>query len=113
MADGADLIIIPSYWYLSDMSSEGRALNPDSERLFLDSVVVGRAFENTCAVVLCNTGGFSQVALPITGALGEKALLPDCESMRVVEVDFGILRLAESNYQIRADMRSRGWKYEP
>ncbi|KAJ9133727.1 Carbon-nitrogen hydrolase [Pleurostoma richardsiae] len=109
IADNADMIIVPSFWRLSDIDSGGRELNPDSERLFLESVTVARAFENTCAVVFCNVGGFSQVAMPILGARGK--LMPEAEEMSVVDIDFSILRLAEDNYKIREDMARKGWQY--
>ena len=38
IADGADLIIIPSWWYATDLGDEALALNPDSEKVFLESV---------------------------------------------------------------------------
>ncbi|KAI6758789.1 hypothetical protein HG530_011029 [Fusarium avenaceum] len=34
--DGADIILIPSYWFMSDGGEEGGDLNPDSERIFLN-----------------------------------------------------------------------------
>ena len=45
---GAKLIVVPTFWKLDDCSDEGRAINPASEVLFLDSVLVTRCFENTC-----------------------------------------------------------------
>ncbi len=109
VADGADMVVIPSYWHLTDVDPRGLALNPESERVFLQSVTVARAFENTCAIVFCNTGGCSQVAMPIQGALGEIAAGE--ETMSVVDVDFGVLRIAEENYKVREDMMREGWHY--
>ncbi|KAK0707464.1 carbon-nitrogen hydrolase [Lasiosphaeris hirsuta] len=65
LADGADLVV----------------------RVFLEAAVVTRAYENVCAVVFCNAGGLSQVAVP---------------------VDFGVLEVAEGVYKVREDMRGRG-----
>jgi predicted amidohydrolase len=48
ISQGAKLIVIPTFWKLDDCSDEGRAINPASEVLFLDSVLVARCFENTC-----------------------------------------------------------------
>lgn len=48
IAKGAKIIIIPTFWTLSDCSPEGLARNPMSEGLFLDSILTARCFENTC-----------------------------------------------------------------
>ena len=48
ISQGAKLIIVPTFWTLSDCSKEGLAINPTSEGLFLDSILVSRCFENTC-----------------------------------------------------------------
>lgn len=48
IAQGAKMIIIPTFWTLSDCSPKGLAVNPSSEGLYLDSILTARAFENTC-----------------------------------------------------------------
>lgn len=48
ISQGAKLIIIPTFWTLSDCSKEGLAINPSAEALFLDSMLTARCFENTC-----------------------------------------------------------------
>lgn len=48
IAHGAKLIIIPTFWTLSDCSKAGLAINPVAEGLFLDSMLTARCFENTC-----------------------------------------------------------------
>lgn len=48
IAQGAKMIIIPTFWTLFDCSKEGLAINPTSEGLFLDSILTARTFENTC-----------------------------------------------------------------
>jgi predicted amidohydrolase len=48
---GAKLIIIPSFWALTDNSEQGLAYNPRSEAVFLDSTLTARAFENTCGLL--------------------------------------------------------------
>lgn len=116
VAQGADLIVIPSYWYMSDVDDAARRFNPDCERLFIQSSLVARAFENTAAVVYCNAGGLSQVALPIVGALGafgtaEETAAKGEDVLRVVEVDMEVLRVAEGNYKVREDMAKEGWHY--
>ncbi|KAK3941464.1 hydrolase [Diplogelasinospora grovesii] len=117
IADGADMVIVPSFWHLTDVDPTARGLNPMCEKLFLESVAVARAFENTCAVVFCNSGGCSQVAMPILGSIGEdgkaggKTMDMNQEEMKILEVDFGVLRLAEQNYKVREDMQGKGWHY--
>lgn len=110
IADGADIIIIPSWWYPEDMSEEGRALNPDSEMLFLTSATTTRAFENTAAIVFCNTGGVSSVCMPIQGSLGRIDTAE--EKMLVADIDLRVLQLAEDKYKVREDMGSSGWHYD-
>lgn len=48
IANGAKIIIIPTFWTHKDCSEEGLKLNPAAEALFLDSMLTARAFENTC-----------------------------------------------------------------
>ncbi|KAK0103402.1 hypothetical protein ONS95_005428 [Cadophora gregata] len=121
IAQGAKIIIIPTFWTLADCRAEGRRRNPLAEELFLESMVVARTFENTCAVVFVNVGGErgsgergdwaggSQVAVPFVGALGK---LGWEEGMGVVDVDMEILEEAEENYKVRQDMAKEGWHYE-
>ncbi|EEU37928.1 uncharacterized protein NECHADRAFT_88256 [Fusarium vanettenii 77-13-4] len=108
--DGADLIIIPSYWFLTDAGEEGQELNPDAERIFIESALTSRAFENTAAVAFCNAGGLSSVNMPILGTLGKIEIGE--EKVEIVEVDLDILRIAEDNYKIRSDMKGEGWYYK-
>lgn len=56
IAKGAKIVIIPTFWKLSDCSPFGRGVNPASETLFLDSILTARAFENTCGEYPCITG---------------------------------------------------------
>ncbi|KAF2661218.1 carbon-nitrogen hydrolase [Lophiostoma macrostomum CBS 122681] len=118
IAQGAKMIIIPTFWTLKDCNPAGLALNPSSEALFLDSMCTARAFENTCAIVFANAGGppgegyagLSQVTVPFVGALTR---LGSCaEGMSVVDVDMQILEDAEENYQIRADLERDDWHYD-
>ena len=48
IAQGAKLIIIPTFWGMHDVSKEALGYNPSSEMLFIDSALTTRAFENTC-----------------------------------------------------------------
>jgi len=121
IAGGAKIIIIPTFWNLSDCNPAGLAHNPQSEALFLDSTLTSRTFENTCAIIFANAGGpvgkattgsyagLSQVTVPFKGAMGK---LGTEEGMSVVELDMQILEDAESNYKVREDMGREGWHYE-
>ena len=121
IADGADLIVVPAWWMMRDVDPTAQAINPLSEKLFLESVTMARAFENTCAVALCNAGGVSQVAVPVQGVLpnilgttsAEKAGPAgiETEEMQIVELDTEVLRVAESNYKVRQDLGGPGWHY--
>jgi predicted amidohydrolase len=109
-ADGAELVIVVSFWHLSDVDARAVALNPQCERAFLDAVTVARAYENTCPIVFVNSGGLSRVAMPILGALG--TMEPQEEGLRVVDIDLDVARIAEENYKLRMDMKGAGWHYE-
>lgn len=115
IADGAQIICVPTFWNMRDVSDEGYALNPDGEALFLNGTVVTRAFENTCAIVFVNAGGppekgedtnfagLSQVGVPHLGALGR---LGRAEGMSSADLDMDVLRVAEENYKVREDSKS-------
>ena len=109
VADGADIIIIPSWWYPDDVSEEALALNPNSEKMFLESATTMRAYENTAAIVFCNAGGLSCVCMPLVGCLERLAVGE--ERMLVRDVDLGVLSVAEDNYKVRQDMQAKGWHY--
>lgn len=133
VADGATIIVCPAFWLSSEgeEGEDGSSVNPDCETLFLDSICVARAFENTAAVVFVNAGGapsggldgitpgkdatgrvycgVSQVAMPLQGSLGRVA--GGEESMSVVDVDLQVLKTAECLYKAREDMALRGWNY--
>jgi predicted amidohydrolase len=53
IAQGAKMVIIPTFWTLSDCSEKGLAVNPRAEALFLDSMLTARCFENTCGELSC------------------------------------------------------------
>ncbi|WQF86720.1 Putative carbon-nitrogen hydrolase [Colletotrichum destructivum] len=115
---GAKVIIMPSYWTLSDMSKEGLAYNANCERMFVENTLTTRAFENTAALIYCNaTGppeqgffGCSQVALPIVGKV-PGSFNDGEEGMRLVDVDMRVVEIAERNYQIRKDLKRVDWHY--
>lgn len=115
---GAKIVIIPTFWMLTDCSEEGRRRNPRAEALFLETVLTARAFENTCAVVFVNAGGreedgccgLSQVAMPFIGKVSGSFEGSE-EGMRVVEIDMEILQEAEENYKVREDLARSDWHY--
>ncbi|KAG6058937.1 hypothetical protein E4U32_004342 [Claviceps aff. humidiphila group G2b] len=134
VADGARVIIIPSFWLADDGGDEGTALNPGCEKMLLDHICVARAVENALGVVYVNTGaprgcldgreggktfcGASQVALPIMGRLGgagvgEGESMGPEEQMGVFEMDLGVLDVAEGVYKVRRDIAREGWHYGP
>lgn len=109
VADGAKIVVIPAYWHIKKISPNVLALNKDSEAVFLDSLTVARAYENTCAVVFCNAWGHSQVAMPVLGSLGK--LGAEKEGCVVSDIDLEALEVAESHYKIREDIRGEDWHY--
>lgn len=113
LRDGAELVVIPSFWLLdgSDLDDDRKGMNKGCEGLFIDSVMVARAFENECVVVLCNKGGLSQAVVPVYGAVGGPGLGVNEEVMRVVEVDFGAVEVLEREYKVRKDLAGEGWHY--
>ncbi|KAK4197320.1 carbon-nitrogen hydrolase [Triangularia verruculosa] len=115
IADGVELIVIPSYWLVTeDFGQEDekeRELARKGEEEFLRGVVTTRAFENTATVVFVNAGGLSQVAVPGVGSSEGGVMGVETEEMRVVEVDLGRGRGLERRYKIREDMRGEEWGY--
>lgn len=116
------MIIIPTFWTHADCSQYGLDQNPMSEKLFLESTLTARAFENTCAVVFVNAGatpgdlelnyaGLSRVAVPFVGALGDETKDTHVEGMSVVNVDMNHVEEAEKNYKIRQDIGGKDWRY--
>lgn len=110
VTDGAQVIVIPSYWLVTKINPKLLALNPESEVAFLDSVTVARACENTCAVAFCNAWGQSQVAMPILGSLGKLGVQK--EGTIFGEVDLDVLKVAEEHFKIRVDLHGGdAWNY--
>jgi predicted amidohydrolase len=117
ITQGAKLIIIPSFWTLQDCIPEGLAYNPSAEALFLDSFLTTRCFENTCAIIFANAGGppgkgyagLSQVCIPFVGPITR--LGSAAEGMSIVDLDMGVLEIAEKNYGVRADLAREDWHY--
>lgn len=118
IAAGAQLIVIPTFWVLTDCSPEGRAYNPSAEALFLDSTLTSRAFENTCAIVFVNAGGppgkgfcgLSQVVAPFVGPV---IRLGSCqEGMGIADLAMEMVEVAERNYRVREDLARGDWHYD-
>ncbi|MCJ1289434.1 hypothetical protein MMC34_000966 [Xylographa carneopallida] len=124
IAQGAKLIIIPTFWTITDCSPYGLKLNPRSEALFLESTLTARTFENTCAVVFVNAGGpqssqkpnpyagLSRVTVPFLGPLGNETKDSAEEGMSIVDIDMEILEEAEKQYKVRQDIARSDWHYD-
>ncbi|KAL8934479.1 MAG: hypothetical protein Q9216_005894 [Gyalolechia sp. 2 TL-2023] len=119
---GAKMIIIPTFWTLTDASPYALSVNPNSEALFLSSVTTARAYENTCAIVFVNAGGpagspnsnyagLSRVTVPFLGAQGKETKECSEEGMSVVDVDMRLVEEAEANYKVREDLGREDWHY--
>jgi predicted amidohydrolase len=117
IAQGAKLIVVASYWKLTDCAPQGMLHNRYSEQVFLDAALISRACENTCAVAFCNAGGpgnegfagLSQVTVPFLGCIGR---VETCEeAMNIIDLDMGVLEDAESAYKIRQDLARSDWHY--
>ncbi|MCJ1472723.1 hypothetical protein MMC13_001372 [Lambiella insularis] len=123
IAQGAKIIIIPTFWTLNDCSPYGLKLNPRAEALFLESTLTSRTFENTCAIVFANIGGsksstktnlyagLSRVVVPFLGALGDETKDSAEEGMSIVDLDMQILDEAEKQYKVREDIAREDWHY--
>ena len=113
---GAKIIFCPSYWTFED-ASVGLKWDKNAEVNLVDSMCVGRAFENGMVVVYCNAVGklilpkfkgtlfgHSQIAVPFKGTLKKLGLK---EQMFIQEIDTSILDDAEKAYKIRSDLKKR------
>jgi predicted amidohydrolase len=94
---GAKLIIIPAFWHIVKINPTVRELHPDSEATFLDGLCIARAYENTCAVALCNAFGRGQLTVPMLGCRG--AMGVEQEGKLTSEVDFQAVEFAETVYE--------------
>lgn len=120
VADGAEVVVVPAWWEMGDVDGEARRVNPECERVHLEGAMVARAWENGVVVVFVNKGGLSRVVVPVAGVVGEvkggegggeRDGADVQEGMEVVEVDLGVLEVAERNYKVRADIKGEGWHY--
>jgi hypothetical protein len=50
----------------------------------------------------------SRVVLPVVGVVGAMGAE---EGVLVVDMDVGLLRIAEENYRVRQDIMREGWYY--
>ncbi|GLA64115.1 hypothetical protein AtubIFM54640_005283 [Aspergillus tubingensis] len=106
-------------WSKYDASPAALQHNPNSEALFLETTLTARCFENTCGIIFANVArgkedesdrflGLSRVCLPIVGTVGA---MGDEEGVMVVDMDMGVVRIAEENYRVREDLAKEGWYY--
>lgn len=118
---GVNIVICPSYWCYGD-GGIGLKYNKNSEIDLVDSLCIGRAFENEISLVYCNAAGklnskkgnimikdtltgHSQVTVPFIGCL--KKLNHNKEEMFIVEIDTNLSKIAERVYKIRKDLKNR------
>lgn len=114
---GINIIFSPSYWCYGD-AGKGVKYDANSEIKFVDSLCVGRAFENEIIFVYCNSAGkfkfdkfrdtligHSQITVPFKGTI--KKLNHNKEEMFIQEIDTNILKDAERSYKIREDLKKR------
>ncbi|KAJ5165623.1 Carbon-nitrogen hydrolase [Penicillium coprophilum] len=113
--DGAQIVIVPTYWTPHDASPEARAYNPDCEALFVESIITSRCFENTCGIVFSNAAGpsedflgMSQITLPLVGPI---AKMGTEDGFVVADLDTRVVATAERNYRVRKDLSSEHWHY--
>lgn len=99
----------------NDASPACRQHNPNAEALFLNTTLTARCFENTCGIVFVNAAGpaenflgLSQVTLPVVGPVVK---MGNEEGVRVVDMDLGLLGVAEENYKVRQDLGREDWYY--
>ncbi|PYI35901.1 hydrolase, carbon-nitrogen family [Aspergillus indologenus CBS 114.80] len=118
ISKGAELVVLPTFWSRYDASPAMLKHNPESEKLFLETTLTARCFENTCGIIFANVArgqdpedkfmGLSRVVLPVVGPVGQ---MGDEEGVLVVDMDLGLVRIAEENYKVREDMEREGWHY--
>ncbi len=117
-----DLVICPSYWCYGD-AGNGVKHDANSEIKLVDSLCVGRAFENEIIFVFCNAAGklqlprftdtligHSQITVPFKGTI--KKLEHNKEEMFIQEVDTAILKDAEEAYKIRSDLKKNSLVFD-
>ncbi|KAI5853057.1 carbon-nitrogen hydrolase [Morchella snyderi] len=117
VTQGANIIIIPTFWTLKDLNEAALSWNPNSEAIFLQSVVVSRAYENIAAIIFSNAGGregsgfagLSQITMPLMGPIAKAE--GTHEQMVIGEIDLQILEDAEDSYKIRADIAQPDYHY--
>ncbi|KAM0790898.1 hypothetical protein ACM66B_004736 [Microbotryomycetes sp. NB124-2] len=110
LLQNVDVVFAPTCWLGSDGADVGLAHDPRCEEKFLDSLIVARAFENECAVVLANCGGEaedgwigrSRVAVPFKGSVAEAK--SEREELFFADIDLDILKDAREVYGVRTDL---------
>ncbi|ORY79966.1 carbon-nitrogen hydrolase [Protomyces lactucae-debilis] len=113
---GVQTVIAPTCWMLSDAGA-GRRFNRKSEQIFLNAMCTLRAFENEVVFVFCNVGGtteedgvgLSQITAPFHGQL--VAFTDAKRGIKLAQVDYSCLSVAEDVYKIRKDLLSEDFHY--
>lgn len=115
IAQGAELVICPSYWCFEDAGA-GLRHDPNAEVTFVDALCRVRAYEQEIILVYVNAAGalqgedqqgtligHSQITVPFKGAL--QRCDHNREMMFLQTVDTAILADAEAAYEIRQDLQ--------
>ncbi|WVQ77055.1 hypothetical protein IAR50_006734 [Cryptococcus sp. DSM 104548] len=107
---GADIIFAPTYWMATDSEPliHKHAHSPDYETTVVSALCLTRSFETETVFVMCNAGGDalqgfmggSGVWAPLRGEGGGCGVAKD---LKIVDVDFGVLKDARETYKIKED----------
>lgn len=114
---GVEIVICPSCWSRED-AGLGLKYDKQAGTKLIDSLCIGRAFENEIIFIYCNSAGrikegneintrfgHSQVTAPFKGVI--KKADSEKEQMFFAEVDTSILKDAEKIYKVRKDLKNR------
>ncbi|GAA5938816.1 carbon-nitrogen hydrolase family protein [Sporobolomyces koalae] len=119
-----DLIICPTYWTNTDGGPDAKKWANDTEKKWLESLIVSRAFENECAIIFVNVGsdrgkdendfdtvnpeeriGCSAVCLPFLGRIGGTKSAE--EELVVLDMNLDVLADARAVYGMRKGLMER------
>ncbi len=113
---GVNIVFIPSFWTKQD-GGKSLKYNRNSEEIFVNNVLTARAIENNMVIVYSNFAdnikinnynltsiGQSQITMPFYGPIVR--LDNNLEKMIIKTVDTSILKISESVYKLRHDMRT-------
>ncbi|KAI5481120.1 nitrilase/cyanide hydratase and apolipoprotein N-acyltransferase domain containing protein [Pseudohyphozyma bogoriensis] len=110
LLQGVEVIIAPTCWYGNDGGDLALSHNPECEKVYLDGLLVTRAFENGVVVMFANVGGKreagcignSGITMPFKGFVAKAK--GNEEELIFADIDLGILEDAEKVYGVRKDL---------